>query len=188
MLKQTPSQTVGPFFHFGLKFDNVLVNDQTRGQRIYIRGNVIDGDKEPVPDAMIEIWQPDARGIFNSPADPRHTDADPHFRGFGRAETRPAGQYTFKTIKPGRIPWNADQDQAPHINVRIFARGMLLHVTTRLYFSDEDSNDTDPVLALIDDPVRRQTLIAQLELSDELPTYHFNIVLQGEGETVFFDA
>src|SRR5579871_1631722 len=140
MLPQTPSQTVGPFFHFGLKFDNVLVDDQTRGQRIYIKGRVIDGDGQPVPDAMIEIWQPDAQGIFNSPADPRHADVDPHFRGNGRAETRPAGYFSFKTIKPGRVAWNEETLQAPHINVRVFARGMLLHAATRLYFSDEDSN------------------------------------------------
>lgn len=187
MLKQTPSQTVGPFFHFGLKFDNVLVDDQTRGQRILLTGRVLDGDSQPVPDAMIEIWQPDAQGIFNSPADLRHEHVDPHFRGAGRTETRPAGKFTFKTIKPGRVPWTDHQEQSPHINVRLFARGMLLHVNTRIYFSDEVSNATDPVLALIDDPARRQTLIAQLEHSDDLPAYHIDIVLQGERETVFFN-
>ncbi len=189
MLKQTPSQTVGPFFHFGLKFRNVLVDDQTQGQRILLRGQVLDGDGQPVPDALIEIWQADCHGIFNHPADPRRTQADPHFNGFGRSDTTQGG-YTFKTVKPGRVPW-ADQpdqhDQAPHVNVHVFARGMLIHAMTRLYFADEPSNETDPVLNLIDDPARRQTLIAQREPSDDLPTYRLDIVLQGDGETVFFN-
>lgn len=188
MLKQTPSQTVGPFFQFGLIFggENVLVNDQTSGQRIHIRGHVFDGDGQPVPDALVEIWQADSHGIFNHPADPQHSGADPHFRGFGRADTRREGQFTFKTIKPGHVSWDASHEQAPHVNVRVFARGMLIHAVTRLYFSDEALNQTDPVLTSVD-AERRQTLIAQFESSDDLPTYRFDIVLQGERETVFFD-
>jgi protocatechuate 3,4-dioxygenase, alpha subunit len=187
MFPQTPSQTVGPFFHFGLTCNNVLVDDQTRGQRINIKGRVIDGDGQIVPDAMIEIWQPDAQGIFNSSADPRHAEVDPHFRGMGRADTKSAGYFSFKTVKPGRIAWDSETFQAPHINIRVFARGMLIHVVTRLYFSDEESNQTDPVLNSIEAD-RRHTLIAQLEQSEDLPTYCMNIVLQGEGETVFFAA
>ena len=189
LLKQTPSQTVGPFFQFGLIFggENVLVDDQTAGQRIHIKGHVFDGDGQAVPDALIEIWQADAHGIFNHPADPRRAKADPHFHGFGRADTRQAGLFTFQTIKPGRVPAHGQQEQAPHINIRLFARGMLVHVLTRLYFSDETLNQTDPVLTSIADPERRRTLIAQLEQSDDLPTYRFDIVLQGERETVFFE-
>jgi len=185
-LKQTPSQTVGPFFQFGLIFggENVLVDDQTRGQHILIVGRVLDGNGEIVPDAMIEIWQADQQGIFNHPADPQHAKADPHFRGFGRCES--AKQFAFKTIKPGRVAWDAQRYQAPHVNVHVFARGMLTHTVTRLYFSDESANQSDPVLNSIDDPVRRQTLIAQLEPSTDLPTYRWDIVLQGERETVFF--
>lgn len=188
MLKQTPSQTVGPFFHDGLVFggENVLVNDRTVGQRIYIKGNVLDGSGELVPDALIEIWQPDSQGIFNHPADPQHEKADLNFHGLGRCATAPAGQFWFKTIKPGHIPWNDQRDQAPYVSVRVFARGLLTHALTRLYFSDESANLTDPVLNSIDDPLRRQTLIAQREVSDDVPTYRFNIVLQGEYETIFF--
>src|SRR5437016_3459168 len=157
MLKQTPSQTVGPFFQFELIAGgaNVLVNDNTTGQRILIKGLVLDGDGQPVPDAMVEIWQADAQGIFNHPADPRRAQADPYFRGFGRSDTLQAGQFTFKTIKPGGVPWDSEHDQAPHVNVRIFARGMLIHAVTRLYFSDEPANQTDPVLTSIADAERR---------------------------------
>ena len=185
-LKQTPSQTVGPFFQFGLVFggENVLVDDLTRGQRILISGRVLDGNGDIVPDAMIEIWQADSQGIFNHPADPQQMQVDPHFRGFGRCES--GRQFTFKTIKPGRVAWDSQQNQAAHVNVHVFARGMLTHAATRLYFSDESANQTDPVLNSIDDPLRRQTLIAQLEPSSDLPTYRWDIVLQGEHETVFF--
>src|SRR5688500_2135833 len=111
MLGQTPSQTVGPFFHYGLFFggENSLVNDQTRGKRIYIKGRVIDGDGKPVPDAMIEIWQADAQGIYNHSAVPQHEKADPHFGGFGRSDTLDDGQFSSKTIKPGAVAWDAAQ-------------------------------------------------------------------------------
>lgn len=188
MLPQTPSQTIGPFFDFGLfrGGENNLLDDQTQGKRIYIKGQLIDGDGNPIPDGMIEIWQADAHGIFNHPADPQHASADPHFHSFGRADTVHNGVFTFKTIKPGCVAWNAQQMQAPHINVRVFARGMLAHAITRLYFSDEPANQTDPVLNSIPNLERRQTLIAKLEESDDLPTYCFNILLQGAHETVFF--
>ena len=188
MLKQTSSQTVGPFFSFGLVSgrENDLVNDRTRGERIYITGLVIDGDGEPIPDAMVEIWQADAQGHFNHPADPNHKKADKSFRGFGRSQTVEGGAFWFKTIKPGCVPWDDGQDQAPHVNVRVFARGMLIHAVTRLYFSDESANQTDPVLNSVD-PKRRQTLIANREESEDLACYRFDIHLQGDGETVFFD-
>ena len=148
-MQQTPSQTVGPFFDFGLFTQpdlNVLVNDHTKGQRILVKGRVLDGAGQPVTDAMVEIWQADAEGHFNHPADPNHTQADPNFKGFGRADTVKAGAFTFKTIKPGIVNYD-EQPQAPHINVRVFARGMLIHAYTRLYFSDEAAaNRDDPIL------------------------------------------
>jgi len=187
MLTQTPSQTVGPFFHGGLLAggENVLVDAQTQGQRIRIEGAVYDGVGQPVPDALVEIWQADALGHFNHPADEQRAQADPHFRGFGRAGTGQQGQFGFETVKPGPV----GGDQAPHVDVRVFARGMLIHAMTRLYFANEPANQTDAVLSPIADPVRRQTLIAAAEppAGDSVPTYHFDIHLQGERETVFFE-
>lgn len=188
MFKQTPSQTVGPFFSFGLIHggDNLLVNEQATGERIYITGTVFDGDGQPISDALLEIWQADAQGIYNHPADPRREQADSYFRGFGRSETVNNGTFRFKTIKPGRVAWEGEQTQAPHINVRVFARGMLIHALTRLYFADEAANETDPILNQVP-AARRHTLIANREASADLPTYRFDIHLQGERETVFFN-
>lgn len=188
-LKQTPSQTVGPFFHYGLVDrgdEHILVSDQTRGRRILIKGQVTDGNGSPVSDAMLEIWQADAQGYFNHPEDPNHDKADPNFKGFGRAATNANGSYTFQTIKPGCVSYDAETLQAPHISVRVFARGMLIHAYTRLYFGDEQAaNNHDPVLNLVPE-TRRQTLIA-LPDSSEAGAYCFNISLQGENETVFFE-
>lgn len=184
MMKQTGSQTVGPFFRIGLIYgqqQNVLVTEATSGERITITGVVFDGDGEPIPDAMLEIWQPDANGIFNHPADPLHEQADPHFRGFGRTENRQAGRYEFKTIKPG-----GRDGQAPYINVHVFARGMLVHAMTRIYFSDEPANKDDPLLNSLD-AARRDTLIADRDESGDQLTYRFDIRMQGENETVFFN-
>jgi protocatechuate 3,4-dioxygenase alpha subunit len=185
MLPQTPSQTIGPFFYDALIAEGrginaVLTQNGARGQRIVITGSVLDGDGVPVPDAMIEIWQADAGGIYNHPADPSHAQADPHFPGFGRSDTRDGGRFSFTTVKPGRVG-----DQAPHVNVHVFARGMLIHAHTRLYFSDESSNASDPVLAHVP-AERRHTLIAQLQPGSGWPTYCGSIVLQGADETVFF--
>jgi len=187
LLTQTGSQTVGPFFHNSLILggENILVNEQTVGQPIMIEGVIYDGDGVPVPDALIEIWQPDAQGFFNHPADPHHALADQAFRGFGRSGTVNQGQFYFKTVKPGARLDPAGQQQTPYINVRVFARGMLIHAVTRLYFADEQANQRDPLLNAID-PARRQTLIAQPKAASDLPCYHFDIRLQGEGETVFF--
>ncbi len=188
MEQQTPSQTVGPFFHYGLitqADSHILTTDQALGERILIRGQVLDGDGVPVPDALVEIWQADAKGRFSHPADPEYAKFDPDFRGFGRADTV-SGQYAFMTIKPGCVPFDKHRQQAPHINVRVFARGMLIHAYTRLYFSDEEvANAADPVLTLVDEE-RRSTLIAVREDRGGLPVYHFDIVLQGNHETVFF--
>lgn len=189
-LIQTGSQTVGPYLHIGLIYgenQNILVNEQTKGQRIRIMGQVTDGEGEPIPDALLEIWQADADGHFNHEADPNRDKADPNFRGFGRAHTLDNGRYSFKTIKPGVVPYDDEQNQAPHINVRVFARGILIHAYTRLYFSDEaEANETDPILNLVPEE-RRVTLIGNLDDNDDLPTYCFNISLQGDNETVFFN-
>ena len=190
-LKQTPSQTVGPYFGFGLLSaggENMMVNDQTKGQRIILRGHVFDGNGEAINDAMLEIWQADAQGIFNHPDDPRCHLVDQNFRGFGRAGTSNKElEYSFKTIKPGPAPWEGEEKQAPHINMRVFARGMLLHLITRVYFSDEAANEKDPLLNSVEDPERRKTLIAVREEIDDAPTYRMDIHLQGDGETVFFN-
>ncbi|MEZ4863441.1 MAG: protocatechuate 3,4-dioxygenase subunit alpha [Caldilineaceae bacterium] len=188
-LIQTGSQTVGPFFHYGLIFggENVLVNEKTRGERILIEGTVYDGDGAPVPDALVEIWQPDAQGFFNHPADPNQAEADKEFRGFGRADTVNGGKYSFKTVKPGALVDSDGQANAPYINVRVFSRGMLIHAVTRIYFADENSNATDPVLSRVDS-ARRATLIATREEFGDLPCYRFHIHLQGENETIFFDV
>ena len=183
-MKQTASQTVGPYLRIGLIYgdaQNDLLQEQTAGERIKIKGVVRDGDGQPITDAMVEIWQPDANGIYNHPTDPLQEQADPHFRGFGRAETRNEGRYEFKTIKPG-----SRNGQAPYINVNVFARGMLLHALTRIYFEDEPANETDTVLNAVDSS-RRHTLIAVPEQSSDLPTYRFDIHVQGAEETVFFN-
>ncbi|MEM8862341.1 MAG: protocatechuate 3,4-dioxygenase subunit alpha, partial [Chloroflexota bacterium] len=159
---------------------NIMVNDETQGERIRIRGQVFDGNGKTVDDATIEIWQADANGIYNHPNDPSHSNADPAFFGFGRAETDDDGRYWFKTIKPGKVG-----DQAPHLVVRVFMRGMLLHANSRLYFSDED-NSMDEILSGV--PAERQhTLIAQRNDIEGTPTYMFDVNMQGENELVFFE-
>lgn len=184
MMKQSSSQTVGPFYRIGLIYgqpQNDLVEDQTLGERITLTGVVYDGEGEPIPDALLEIWQPDANGIFNHPLDPLHEQADPYFHGFGRAETRNAGRYEFKTVKPG-----GRDGGAPYINMHIFGRGMIVHAITRVYFPDEPANEDDPVLNSVESE-RRETLIATRERTDGPPTYRFDIRMQGEDETVFFN-
>ena len=183
-MKQSASQTVGPYLRIGLIYggkQNDLVREGTEGEKIRITGVIYDGEGVPVTDAMIEIWQPDANGYFNHPNDPNQAKADPNFRGFGRIETLHAGAYEFKTIKPGNL-----EGCAPYVNVNVFARGMLVHAITRIYFSDEAANETDPVLSALDAD-RRQTLIATRDDSGDLPTYRLDIHIQGDQETVFFN-
>ena len=187
-MKQTPSQTVGPFYSIGLtdREMNSLIPDGTHGQRIRIEGQVIDGDGKPVPDAMIEIWQANAYGRYNHPEDKQEKPLDASFTGWGRSGTDPNGFYFFDTIKPGPVP-ASESVQAPHINVTVFARGMLVHAFTRIYFSDEPANDIDPVLNSISKE-RRQTLVASCREENGKTVYRFDIRLQGVGETVFFDV
>ncbi len=192
MPKQTPSETVGPYFTMGLLREarNVLVTDATEGERIRIEGRVTDGAGEPVSDAMIEIWQANAHGRYDHPDDAQDKPLDAAFGGFGRAATDDDGAYWFETVRPGTVPGPGNALQAPHIGVAVFARGMLRHAYSRIYFSDEAANENDPVLSAIDDAKRRDTLIAANAGSGgaSRAVYRFDIVLQGADETVFFDV
>ncbi|MGB1252279.1 MAG: protocatechuate 3,4-dioxygenase subunit alpha [Candidatus Promineifilaceae bacterium] len=182
MLQQSSSQTVGPFFSIGMTYGelNQMVQDDTVGQRIYLRGRVFDGDGQGVNDAIVEIWQADANGIYNHPLDRQQADADGAFFGHGRAATDAVGNYWFKTIKPGSV-----DGMSPHLAVRVLMRGLLLHVVTRFYFSDED-NSADPILSAVS-AERRHTLIAQRDDSEGTPIYRLDIHMQGDLETVFFE-
>ncbi len=196
--KQTPSQTVGPYFAYGLTAqqyrydntqiaDNQLVKGDIDGECIRITGTVFDGNGDAVNDALIEIWQANAAGRFNHPLDQRNNRAlEPGFLGYGRCGTGTSddASFSFDTIKPG----SAKDGQAPYITVVVFMRGLLSHAYTRLYFSDEASaNQTDPVLNSVAEQ-RRATLIAQRKDTGTGPEYHFDIHMQGAKETVFFEV
>ena len=190
----TPSQTVGPFFLNCLLRDdarrNVLTGARTVGERIRIEGRVLDGDGTGVPDAMVEIWQANAAGRYRHPADQRNNrPLDPDFIGFGRSGTDDAGAFWFDTIRPGAVPFEGDRMQAPHIGLHVFARGLLNHLTTRLYFDGDPANASDPVLLRVPE-ARRSTLLAHRApaAATGLAVYHLDIVLQGPGETVFFNV
>ena len=189
MRKQTPSQTVGPFYAIGLtrKPMHVMATDATQGQRIRIEGQVFDGDGVAIPDVMVEIWQANADGRYNHPDDKQEKPLDPTFTGWGRSGTDEKCFYSFETIKPGSVPGNDESVQAPHVNVCVMARGMLVHAFTRMYFADEPANANDPVLNSIKNKQRRQTLIAAPGMEIGKTVYRFDIRLQGENETVFFD-
>jgi protocatechuate 3,4-dioxygenase alpha subunit len=191
-LRQTPSQTVGPFFAYSLAAEqygydyNSIVNGslialETEGERIYVTGRVFDGKGNTISDALVEVWQADAKGQYGVSPIRQKNDS---FTGFGRlgTGTKPDHSFTFATIKPG----SAAEGQAPHINVILFMRGSLHQLYTRLYFSDE-ANENDVLLASVD-PARRQTLIAQRKQINGQTFYHFDIHMQGEKETVFFDV
>jgi protocatechuate 3,4-dioxygenase alpha subunit len=183
-LGATPSQTVGPFFHFGLAVNaelGRLAGPGTKGTRIRLRIRVTDGDGVPVPDALIELWQADADGKY-APAERPSGDAPDAFSGFGRLPTDADGTCLFETIHPGVVPDEQGRRQAPHINVCFFARGLLRQVYTRIYFDGDAGLDEDAILALV--PVeRRQTLVARRGDGEWI----FDVRLQGDCETVFFD-
>lgn len=180
----TPSQTVGPFFEFGLLRppQPELVPAGTFGA-IGITGTVRDGLGVPVPDALLEIWQAAPSGRYAHSEDPRnHLILSEGFTGFGRAGTDTTGEYRFVTVKPGSVPWIDGRPQAPHLNLSVFARGLVHRLVTRMYFPDEtEANAADPLLRSIADPAARATLIAAPEAGD----LRFDICLQGDSETCF---
>jgi protocatechuate 3,4-dioxygenase alpha subunit len=190
MLVPIPSQTVGPFFHLGLtgsRSVGSLATPETKGERISLICRVLDGDGLPVPDAMIEIWQANAEGRYNHPDDKQdHKRIDPSFQGFGRLATDDQGACAFATIKPGQVPDNNGALQASHINVSVFARGILKRLATRIYFAEDPALSQDPVLALVPAD-RRHTLLARQEKARP-EEWHFDIHLCGDHETVFFDV
>ena len=187
----TSSQTVGPFFSPALLREdarrNILIQPETVGERIRIEGRVVDGDGIAVPDAMVEIWQANAHGRYNHPADQGPADLDMSFIGFGRSGTDEDGDYWFETIKPGPVPFDATRLQALHINITIFARGLLNHLVTRIYFADDPANMSDPVLQRVPEN-RRATLLATREQRENAVVYRFDIVMQGTNETAFFNV
>ncbi|MCW6508329.1 protocatechuate 3,4-dioxygenase subunit alpha [Lichenifustis flavocetrariae] len=199
--KESPSQTAGPYVHIGTNPNWVeitgvwqgdlgldLVAPEAKGERILVKGRVFDGADQPLTDALIEIWQADAAGLYNSPQDKRG-QADPHFVGWGRQPTDArTGEFRFETLKPGRVPFPDGRLMAPHITVWVVARGINIGLHTRLYFGDEEkANAEDPVLLRIEHRARVKTLVAPRSEEQGLPCYTFDIHLQGPDETVFFD-
>lgn len=188
----TPSQTVGPFLAIGLPWPDgpCVVPEGTPGS-IVITGRVFDVSGDPVPDALVETWQADQDSGFDHPDDPRWPSprAGTAFPGFGRCPTDAQGRYRIVTLKPGPLPCPDGGTEAPHLNVSVFARGLLDRVVTRIYFPDEaEANDVDPVLAGIADPRRRATLVAVPEPGSQTDCLRFDIRLRGHKETVFFDV
>jgi protocatechuate 3,4-dioxygenase alpha subunit len=201
-LNETASQTAGPYVHIGLapkqagfdifenNFGNVLFNAKTKGERIHIKGRVIDGSNAVIKDVLLEIWQANAAGRYNHPADRQESKPiDKNFRGWGRACTDfESGIYTFDTIKPGSVTGRDGKPMAPHISVWLAARGINIGLATRIYFSDEEkANAADPVLNSIEWVERRKTLVAQRSEKNGKVVYTFDVHLQGPDETVFFD-
>ena len=201
-LRETASQTAGPYVHIGLApgaagfktFDQELGTDiagpNARGERITVEGVVTDGTGAAVKDVLIEVWQANAAGIYASPADRRSDAVEDGFRGWGRVISDfTTGVWTFDTVKPGVVPGRNGRPMAPHLNLWIVARGINIGLATRMYFDDEaEANAKDPVINLVEQADRRATLIARRETRDGKPVYRFDIRLQGDGETVFFDV
>ena len=185
----TPSQTVGPFLAIGLPWpDGPFVVPEGTAGAITIIGRVFDGAGDPVTDALVETWQADPDGWFSHPDDPRGAPGPglPAFRGFGRCPTGPDGSYLIVTVKPGALPSPDGGTEAPHLDVSVFARGLLDRLVTRIYFPGEAANQADPVLASLD-PARAASLVAAPG-PDGTGELRFDIHLQGDQETVFFDV
>lgn len=188
----TPSQTVGPYFDLGLTQNRsvpCIAGTEAAGERVWLQCRVLDGDGAPLDDAMIEIWQADSHGQYHQAPQslvPQAQSADPACRGFGRAGSNEHGVCEFETVKPGRVPGPGNSLQAPHLNIAVYGRGILLQLYTRIYFAGDPANEQDPVLALVP-PVRRATLLAHP--NPQRPGgWRFDIHLSGEKETVFFDV
>jgi protocatechuate 3,4-dioxygenase, alpha subunit len=186
MAELTPFQTVGPFFAIclGEPGSARIATEQAAGRHITIEGTVRDGAGAVVTDALVEIWQANAAGRYAHPDDHRSIPLDPGFTGYGRAPTDRDGRFVIETVMPGPVPGPDDTIQAPHLLLGILARGILTRLVTRVYFGDEPSTHDDPILSLVP-AERRATLIATHMGNDR---YRFDLRLQGEGETVFFDV
>ena len=195
LLPETPSQTAGPYVHIGLAPEtagnpvreqeiwNQMAKPGAPGEHIVLMGHVYDGNGHLIRDAFLEFWQADHEGIYHS-----DYDLDKAFNSFGRTATSDAGEWTLKTIKPGTVNNAAGVPMAAHVNVSLFARGINIHLQTRLYFDDESqANGADPVLNLIEQPARRETLIARRCTVGDKLGYRFDMYVQGPLETVFFD-
>lgn len=189
-LGQTPSQTVGPYYTMKLERLELISAAPVAGERIRVEGRVLDGDRNHIEDALIEVWQANAAGRYRHPADTR-TDLplDDGFTGYGRFPVEfNTGEYSFETVKPGRVPDPEGELQAPHLSIVIMARGMLNHSYTRMYFGDEvEANRADLILHKVP-AERRDTIIAVRDDAGDIPTYRFEILFQGDDETVFFDV
>jgi protocatechuate 3,4-dioxygenase, alpha subunit len=187
-LVTTTSQTVGPFFKIGLEWlnrDN-LVGEGVSGERVTIQGRIFDGDGVPVADAVVEIWQANSHGRYDHPEDTQHKPLEAGFKGYGRVPASADGVFRFVTIKPGAVPGPKGKQQAPHLCISVFMRGLLKRLVTRMYFPDDAATAYDPILALVE-PARRATLIAK-KTAGSPGTLEWNVVLQGADETVFFDV
>ena len=184
-LYATANQTVGPYLHIGLTWLNTsnIAGKGVAGERVVVQGRLLDGDGAPVSDGLIEIWQANSHGKYAHPEDGQKKPLEKGFRGFGRIPTDARGGFRFSTIKPGRVPGPGGKPQAPHLVVAVFMRGLLKHLATRMYFPDEPSNREDALLKLVP-AERRPTLVARRKARGVL---EWNILLQGKGETVFFD-
>lgn len=183
----TPSQTVGPFFEGCMLRDDMrcddIVDPTGRGRRIHVSGTVVDGMGAGIPDAVLEMWQADSDGRYAS----NRGATPPGFTGFGRVSTGENGTFAFTSIKPGRVAFDDMTSQAPHISIAVFARGLLNHLYTRIYFEDEQATPTDPILLHVPE-ARRATLVARVVAVEAgLTRYRFDVVVQGANETAFFD-
>jgi protocatechuate 3,4-dioxygenase, alpha subunit len=186
-MQPTPSQTIGPFFHIALPSNETigrLAGPGAEGEALTLICRVLDAEGAPVDDAMLELWQADASGVYNHPDDPRYADHDPACPGFARQATNAKGECVFHTVKPGSVTSDGGATQAPHINVAVFARGLLKRAVTRIYFEDDPANAQDSVLASVPEH-RRTTLLANSDASAPA-LWRFDIHLAGPHETVFF--
>ena len=186
-LYATGHQTVGPYLHIGLSWLNTdkIAPPGMRGDRVVIQGRLLDGDGSGVTDGLIEIWQANALGKYAHPEDTQKKSLERGFRGFGRIPTNARGGFRFSTVKPGSVPGPDGTLQAPHLVVAVFMRGSLKHLATRIYFPGELANARDPLLRLVPQ-ARRATLIAK-KVAGRKRLLEWNVILQGNGETVFFD-
>lgn len=185
----TPSQTAGPYLHIGLTNTHSVTQiaaPDVPGDHVRLKCRVLDVEGAPLNDAMIEIWQADASGRYNHPDDFQAHEAGSRFYGFGRAGTDENGACEFETIRPGSVPGPGRSSQAPHLNVAVFARGILLQLHTRIYFAGDPANDSDPVLALV--PVDRRETLTAIPDPKQPGSWLFDIHLRGDQETVFFDV